>query len=199
MRPQATMAILTILVLGYAGRTWARNIVWTDDLSLFQATVEASPASAKAHHNLATAYFRVGRFDDAMAHYRRALAIYPAYTEAAFGVARIYDLRGADAGALYWYEKALRMDWSDVDAHLNTAIVRLRLGEVMSAEASLLTGLQIDSQHRGLLSNLAIVRYMQGRPWAAERLLEKVGKIGTNDTRTIAVASLQSPKAMEQR
>jgi tetratricopeptide (TPR) repeat protein len=198
LHPRATIAVLTILVIAYAGRTWERNTVWADNLSLFQATVASSPSSAKAHHNLATAYFEAGRFDEAMLHYRQALGIYPAYSDSAFGVARIYDLRGLDAGALHWYEQALRLDWKNVNAHLNRGIVRLRLGEFTSAEASFLTGLQLDPTNPRLLRTLALVRQKQGLPWAEEDLLARIGVDTNDDVESTVVASLQSPTAMEQ-
>jgi tetratricopeptide (TPR) repeat protein len=196
--PRATVAVLAILVIGYAGRTWERNTVWADNLTLFQATVASSPSSAKAHHNLATAYFEAGRFDEALLHYRQALGIYPAYSDSAFGVARIYDLKGIDAGALHWYEQALRLNWKNVNAHLNLGIVRLRLGDVTSAEASFLAGLQLDPTNPRLLSTLSLVRHEQGRLWAEEDLLAQVRRINTNDVESTVVASLQSPTAMEQ-
>jgi tetratricopeptide (TPR) repeat protein len=198
LHPQATVAILTILVLGYAGRTWARNAVWTDNLTLFQATVNSSPANAKAHYNLATANFEAGRFDEAMLHYRQALAIFPGYANAAFAVGRIYDVKGLDAGALHWYERALRSSWENVNAHLNLGTVRLRLGETASAEASFLTGLQLDPNNRRLLFKLALVRRMQGWPWAAEILLEKVEGVDASKIDGLAFASLWSPTTMEQ-
>jgi tetratricopeptide (TPR) repeat protein len=202
--PRATVAILAILVVGYGGRTWARNAVWADNMSLFEATVEASPSSAKAHHNLATAHFNAGRFDEAMLHYREALAIYPDYKEPAFGVGRIYELKGLYGAALHWYELALHMDWNYVAAHRNVGVIRFRLGETMSAEASFVTGLQIDPRHPGLLENLAIVRHEQGFPWAAENALEKAdvvraGIMEANETGGITVARLPNAAAMEQR
>jgi Flp pilus assembly protein TadD len=198
MRPQATLAILTLVVVAYAGRTWTRNNEWRDDLTLFESTVISSPSSAKAHYNLATGYFEEGRFDEAMTHYRQTLAILPAYTEAAFAVGRIYDLRGVDAGALHWYERALRMDWANAGTHLNTGAVRLRLGEITSAEASFVTGLQLDPNDARLLFNLALVRYMQGWPWAAQSLVERVEELETN-MGGFSVASLQTAKATEQQ
>jgi hypothetical protein len=57
--------------------TWARNYDWRDNLSLFQATVAASPYSAKAHYNLGVALQHAGQADQALLEFRRAMAIYP--------------------------------------------------------------------------------------------------------------------------
>lgn len=56
-RRKAVAAALCIIVVVCAGRTWARNRDWRDDLTLWTATVEASPRSFKAHGALAEALY----------------------------------------------------------------------------------------------------------------------------------------------
>ena len=49
----------------------------------FQWSVDATPEEATAHFNLAQALERLGRFDEAQVHYRRALALDPSHPYAA--------------------------------------------------------------------------------------------------------------------
>lgn len=72
-------AVTTALVLAGAVRTWARNPDWTSDVTLWRATVAASPSSAKAHRALADALYdadpRHENLDAVIAEAERAVAI----------------------------------------------------------------------------------------------------------------------------
>jgi tetratricopeptide (TPR) repeat protein len=48
-RPKLVTTSLSILVALLAGRTWARNVDWQDDVSLMSSAVAASPNSFKTH------------------------------------------------------------------------------------------------------------------------------------------------------
>ena len=48
-------ALLGLIVVACAARTWARNLDWQDDLAVGKAAVEASPGSFKSHKLLAYA------------------------------------------------------------------------------------------------------------------------------------------------
>jgi hypothetical protein len=54
---RAATAFTLLLVGLYGARTYARNPDWTSDITLWRATVAASPASAKAHRALAEALY----------------------------------------------------------------------------------------------------------------------------------------------
>jgi hypothetical protein len=57
---RTTVAIAAALVVaGFGVRTWTRNPVWRDDLTLWQSTVRTSPLSAKAHRAFAEALYDV--------------------------------------------------------------------------------------------------------------------------------------------
>lgn len=72
-------AVTTAIVLAGALRTWARNPDWTSDVTLWRATVAASPASAKAHRALAEALYDAdpghANLDAVIAEAERAVAI----------------------------------------------------------------------------------------------------------------------------
>ncbi|MGD9765809.1 MAG: tetratricopeptide repeat protein [Candidatus Binatia bacterium] len=173
-RPMAAVAAVVIATFAFAVRTWVRNADWRDDLALFSAAVEGAPNSSKVHHNLAVALQRAGRLDEALAHYRETLRIYPDYAAAAFGIGHIHALRGDDAGAVYWYHTALHRDWQLCSAHLQLGLVHERRREYTAAEAAFTTGLAIEPGNPLLLVNLAAARLAQGDRWGARAALEQL-------------------------
>jgi hypothetical protein len=118
-RPALRAGVLALLVLVLVGRTWIRNRDWHDELALFSATVTASPNSARAQNNAAAVYGQAGRLDEAIAHYRNALAIYPEFRTAALGIARAYELSGHGEEARYWRSRAASVPGTDEpDGHV---------------------------------------------------------------------------------
>lgn len=89
--------LVALIVAAGAIGTWSRNRAWHDELSLAEATAEASPESTQAHRLLGWAYASRGREDDAVAEYRRAVEIDPENDTALADYATIVRRRrGAD-------------------------------------------------------------------------------------------------------
>jgi protein O-mannosyl-transferase len=97
---QAAAGAALVLALGM--RTWVRNWDWHDEFTLFTATAIASPNSARAQENAGAVYGQGGRLDEAIAHYRRALAIDPGSRSAALGLAVASELAGRPDDAARW-------------------------------------------------------------------------------------------------
>jgi hypothetical protein len=76
VRPLAPFLLGLLIVAGFGARTWARNIDWRDNVTLWSAAVQTSPLSFKAHHGLAQAMREEGLdIDDAIAENERSVAI----------------------------------------------------------------------------------------------------------------------------
>lgn len=77
----AWAAVLALgLILG--GASHARNRDYRDEISLWRATVAASPGKARPWNNLGYALYLAGRHDEARRAYRRALELDPGYDKA---------------------------------------------------------------------------------------------------------------------
>jgi len=166
----AVAAILAVL----AARTWVRNDDWQDERTLYAAAVRVAPDSAKGHHNLAVALQRAGEYDDAIAHYHRALTIYPAYAAAAFGIGHIATLRGDDETAMRWYLATLKRDNEFAKAHLQLGMIYQRRGDYPAAESAFTAGLATEPDNALLLVNLAAARLSQGNRWGARAALTRL-------------------------
>lgn len=189
--------LLLLIVATFASRTWARNYDWRDNLSLFEATVAASPDSAKAHYNLGVALQHAGRLDEALLHFHRALAIYPSYATAAYGIGRVYSQRGQDGSALYWFREALDRDWHLAKAHLQVGLIYARRGAHTAAEAAFRSGLEVDPSDPLLLVNLSAAQLAQGDRWGALHLLETLNDVPPGNPETIALVAAARHEIVE--
>lgn len=72
----ALVAGLTVLVV-LAGLTFARNLVWRTQLSLWSDALVKSPGKARAHLNVGTALQLEGKLDAALPYYCHVLALEP--------------------------------------------------------------------------------------------------------------------------
>jgi Flp pilus assembly protein TadD len=197
-RPRRGWQLLVLLIIAtFASRTWARNADWRDNLTLFQATVAASPHSAKAHHNLGLALQHAGRFDEALVHFQRALDIFPSYAEAAYGIGRVQNQRGNDVGALYWFRAALERNWQLAKAHLQIGMIYARRGAHTAAEAAFRSGLEVDPTNPILIVNLSASQMAQGDRWAALHLLDTLDHLPVGNPETNAVVAAARREIME--
>ena len=189
-RPRTAGAVVTALLALFAARTWVRNDDWRNEQTLYAAAVRVAPESAKAHHNLAVALQRAGDYDNAVAHYYRALFIYPDYAAASFGIGHVATLRGDDAEAERWYRDALRRDDQFAKAHLQLGLLYQRRADYPAAESAFTAGLASEPDNPLLLVNLAAARLSQGNRWGARTALAKLDRVEPpTDRSTVALVA----------
>jgi tetratricopeptide (TPR) repeat protein len=119
--PRAAWVATALVCLAFAARTYARNIDWQDDASLWTRAVEVCPQSAKAHLNLGRVFLDVpGRLQDAIAEYETALRIEPDYALANYSLATALEKIPARLdSAIAHYRAALRSEPDYPQAHNN--------------------------------------------------------------------------------
>jgi protein O-mannosyl-transferase len=174
-------ALATLLLVALAVRTWARNRDWHDDLALFTSALDTSPGSAKVHHNLAVAYDHAHDIDKAMTEYREALAIYPRYPSAAFGIGYLYEQKGLDEGALHWYAKAIAWEPRFLPAYINRGRTLYHVRRYADLEATARAGLEVEPTNPRLLILLGLARLARGDRAQAENLIARAASVRTPD------------------
>jgi len=121
-RPRIAPVVLALICAALAVRTYARNIDWLDDRSLWASAAKVCPASYKTHLHLATAVIRPQGegMDRAIAEVNRSLAILDGLPDdrnvpQAYSTAGLIYLmqgellaaKGSGAESQQWYRKAL--------------------------------------------------------------------------------------------
>lgn len=116
-RQNLMLGVLALTALVYAGKTWTRNAVWKDNLTLASTDIAVSGNSAKLNNSYAAQLSekalkstdpseKLTLTDQAIRHYNKALEINPNYVEAFYGRGSAYFIRQDYPNALNDYIKA---------------------------------------------------------------------------------------------
>ena len=90
--------------------TYHRNGVWEGKTVLWSDCVRKSFNKARPHNNLGMAYCEKGRLDEAIAEYKKGLAISPNHARIHSNLGVAYDEKGWLDKAITEYKKALTIN-----------------------------------------------------------------------------------------
>lgn len=125
------IGVLTCLT--YAGLTVERNRVWASPMRLWEDAVGKGPQMFRAQTNLALAYVKEGREDEALKHLRTALDSKPDFADAWIEMGNILQDKGEMAQAEDAYKKALSFSPSMEGAYYNLGNIYLKSGHPAAA------------------------------------------------------------------
>ncbi len=124
-RPAASVGCLLAgvgVIGGLAALTWRQTAIWQNAVSLWSHAVRHSP-SPTTHQNLAAAYARLGRLDEAIHHYRASLELEPLGEPALYGYAKALTDAGRLEPAAQAWDHLLRLIPTDTRARIQYAEV----------------------------------------------------------------------------
>ena len=167
--------VLTVLIplcLLFSGMTIARNMDWKDELTLYKSDVIKSPNDCRLYHYIGTALAenvyptepdsnKKREIDaESMTYLRKALAIYPDFTEAHVEIGRIFDRKHMYDSAILHDTKALQLNPTHSTANNNLGSVYLSTGRYRDAIAYLQRSIMVNPNFKFAYFNLARC-YMQ--------------------------------------
>jgi len=106
---RAVAAASACLLLAYAMVARAQLSAWRDPVSLYRHAIAVEPNNFMMHYNLATQLNRGGRYDEALATFRRSEEIHPSYSWAKRAIGEELERRGRLDEALAYYREAVRI------------------------------------------------------------------------------------------
>lgn len=121
--------VVALLAMG----TWQRNLVWADDIALWQDTVNKAPTNVRARYTLAYAYGEHGLMDDAVREYREALRLRPGFLNVQSGLGLIYGRQGQFEAATREFQDILRHAPDFYAVRANLGVVYYQLGRTADA------------------------------------------------------------------
>ena len=177
--------VVWLTLVGSIALTWARNPDWKNDTTLFSADSRHSPNSARIHflygnhmlQELKTGKVEPSRQDEyyniALAEFRRAIALYPAYVEPHMLIGDAFTYRKDYAAAANWYTEIVTRNPRFEAGYIYLASTYASMGDNAKAIAAFQKALAIDPNDAGANYLLGTAYRAQGDSAAAKQYLEK--------------------------
>ena len=157
-------AIMGLALVCCAAWTRVQLRYWQNGETVFRHAIAVTKGNWLAHYNLAEALSDLGRRDEAVAEYERALAIHPRFARARNNLGNLLLLRGQVDEAIAQLQQALEIEPRLAGGHLNLGIVLLGKGQVDEAIAHLEKALTIDPGLANAHNSLGNALLRKGRP-----------------------------------
>jgi Tfp pilus assembly protein PilF len=141
---QNILKVLTALLLFmYAYQTRQQVFVWRNSESLFRHALETTKDNYVVHINLGIAFWKQGKQDDAIAEYRKAIAITPQYADIHFFLANALLVQGKSIEAADEYRTTLALRPDFRYAHTNLGMALRKNGQIEEAITEFKEGLRL--------------------------------------------------------
>ena len=144
---------ILLVLLGFL--TWRQTAEYHNLFALYTATLEKNPRSWMAHYNLGIVLGEQGEADQAIEHYRQAVALRPDYAEAHYNLGRLLVQRGQLNDAIAHYERAAAINPADAAAQNNLGVTLFGIGRADDAIAHYQKALEIRPDYAEASCNLA--------------------------------------------
>jgi Tfp pilus assembly protein PilF len=116
--------------------------------------VQAGPEEAVQRNNLGASLLEQGKADEAIAEFRKAVALDPKYTAAQLNLAYAYDSQGRIDEAMAQYQTVIELEPENLFAHNNLGVLYDKQGRYEEAIVEFERVLQIDPSNATALQNL---------------------------------------------
>ena len=152
-----------IELIGKHGRSGVKEYI---DLAIeeISRSVKINPDFHHAHYNLAVAYEKAERFDDAIAYYLNTLALQPQHIKANLNIGLLYGKVKNDYGsAIFYFSKLLNSNYRTVYLYDNLGIAYAMNGDLVNAVEIFQKGVEYNPNSAKLHLNMAITLDNLGR------------------------------------
>ena len=157
------LLIVIIVAVTLSVAAYKRNLVWSDEYTLWTDVVAKSPNKARPHNNLGLAYNAQQRIDDAIKEFQTAIEKEPNYAQAHNNLGGIYAKKKHIDRAIQGYLQALRIKPKFPEAHYNLGKAYADQGRIDEAIKEYLVALQQRPNYAGAHNNLGLVYVAKGR------------------------------------
>ncbi len=138
-------------------------------VSMLNSVIAEDPKVIDAWFNLGNAYYKVGRFQEAIGYFTRALELKPDYDLAVINMANAYRKLGRDDAALAGYERYLQIDPKNANVRYQLGEIYLDRGDIPAAERNFRLALDLDKRLASARNALGAVAFKRGDMSGAER------------------------------
>ncbi|MDQ8164495.1 MAG: tetratricopeptide repeat protein [Gemmatimonadota bacterium] len=130
---RSTLVVATLVLATLAMLSWRQTYVWRNSAALWARVLRVEPNSPVAHNNAGNLLMRDGRVNEAIVHYRAAVAVKPAYAEAHDNLGVALAATGKFPDAIVAYQRALQIQPSFDAPQNNWGVALAQQGQLAEA------------------------------------------------------------------
>jgi tetratricopeptide (TPR) repeat protein len=162
---KTTVSMMLVLTLGVL--SWNQSGMYADAETLYRTTIRKNADCWMAHYNLGILLATMGKTNEAMNHYQKALEIKPNYARAHNNLGILLSDMGRANEAITHFMKALEInptyDGAHYNPHYNLGILLATMGQTDEAVAHYQKALEINPNHAKAHNNLGLLLMKMGR------------------------------------
>jgi tetratricopeptide (TPR) repeat protein len=121
-------AAVIFLLISMSYMTIRQEGIWKNSMALWNYVIDKEPRTYFAYNNRGINLYAMGRIDEAVEDYRRAIALYPMYSKGHYNLGLAYYEKGFPDLAIEEYQTSLRQDPRNINAHLNLGVAYAKKG-----------------------------------------------------------------------
>ncbi len=159
---RVVIGILAVIVVVLTGATYARNIIWKDEVSLWEDVVSKSPEKERGHNNLGKAYKSQGLLDKAIEQYQSAIELKPDFPKPYNNLANAYKSKGLIDKAIEQYQSAIRLKPDSPEPYNNLGVAYKSQGLLDKAIEQYQSAIELDPNFLEAHNNLGVAYKSQG-------------------------------------
>jgi Flp pilus assembly protein TadD len=152
---------MAAVALGYG--TFERNKDYRSSLAIWQDTLAKRPDNPRAHCNLGVALAHLGRGQEAIPYYERALQLRPDYAYAENNLGLALAGAGRLPEAIAHFERAVQLDPCYANAEYNLGVALAKVGRTQEATAHYQRALKLNPDDAEAENNLGLALSDLGR------------------------------------
>lgn len=148
---------LLFISLIFSALTVKRNVVWQDNIRIWENVLDKYPNSFKAYTSIGGTYLKRGNLTEAKENFIKALKINPNYSYTLNNLGSIYDLEGDYKKAFELYSRAQKANPKYAPIHSNIGNLYLKLSDFNNAVTYLEKAVALDKNLETARYNLGLV------------------------------------------
>ncbi len=200
LAPWLSTGIAGGVLLILATLTNAQIQRWHDSFTLFEHTLAVTPPNLHMEHNLGLALGGSGRYDEAAAHFEKALQIDPNFYDGLVGMGVTREFQGRLPEAIDHFQAAIRSQPDASTAHVELGRALWKQNRDQAAFEEMRRASQLAPEDADIRADFALALQLLGRiPEAIEQFHEAL-RMNPNDAEAhanLGLALLASGKARE--
>ncbi len=153
---------------------------WNNDFTLFSHALDVTQNNYIAHNNLGVAYYKLGRYQEAIEAYKQAIRIKPDYADAHYNLGVACDKLSRWQDEIEAYKQAIKIKPNYAKAYYNLGISYEDLGRYPDAVEAYKQAIQIKPDYAEAYINLGVTYCKLGRYQDATEACKKALTIKPN-------------------